>query len=293
MNSRYRAAYFGLAVLALVWGYNWVVMKIALRYAPPFTFAALRAIGAAVALFGLLLIMRKKILPPSPGRVALLSLFQTVGFFLLVNMALYLGHAGKTVILAYTMPFWVLFLAVPLLHESLTRMKLSAACLGFAGLILILQPWTRPPDLLGTLLATAAGLDWAIAVVIAKKIPVDSTWELVSINAWAVALGAIPLLVVAFLVHGHPVHWTGVFIVAFTYTVLLGTGLAWLLWLFILQRLPAGSSGLSALVIPVVGILSAWLQLGERPGTWELAGIVVVLSALATLALTEFRASRS
>lgn len=285
-------AFAALAILAGVWGYNWVVMKVALSYAPPFPFAALRAAGAAALLFGMLAALRKPLRPPAPLRMVWLALFQTFGFVTLTSFALYTGNAGKTAILAYTMPFWVLVLAVPVLGERVTVGKVLAGGLGFAGLLLILSPWTAHSGLLNTLLAAGAGLDWAIAVMIAKKIPAHGTWDLLALNAWQALVGCIPLSLAAFLVPAPPIHWTMAFDLALVYNIVLGTSLAWFLWLFMLSRLPAGVSGLSALVIPVVGILSAWVQLGERPGAWESAGVCAVVAGLGLLAWAEGRSRR-
>jgi len=266
-------------------------MKVALGYSPPFPFAAMRAAGAALLLFVFLAVLRKPLRPPSPGRMILLALFQTAGFVSLTSFALYTGHAGKTAILAYTMPFWVLVLAVPVLGERVTRGKALAGGLGFAGLLLILSPWRAHPTFLSTLLAAGAGFDWAIAVMIAKKIPARGTWELLSLNAWQALVGCVPLALAAFLVPAGPIHWTVPFDLALIYNIVLGTSLAWFLWLFVLSRLPAGLSGLSSLVIPVVGIFAAWLQLGERPGVWEGAGVIAVVAGLGLLAWTESRAA--
>lgn len=290
--SRHRgrtAAFSALALLALVWGYNWVVMKIALEYAAPFQFTALRAVGAAGVLFVFLFAARKPLRPPSPSRMVLLALFQTVGFVSLTSFALATGNAGKTAILAYTMPFWVLILAVPLLGERITRGKALAGGLGFAGLLLIVSPWTVHPNFTSTLLAAGAGLDWALAVMVAKKIPAHGTWELLALNAWQTLVGCVPLVAAAFLVPAPAIRWTPAFDLALVYNIVLGTSLAWFLWLFVLSRLPAGLSGLSALIIPIVGIAAAWLQLGERPGPWEAAGVVAVVCGLGLLAWSERR----
>lgn len=284
-----RIAFAALALLALVWGYNWVVMKVALEYAAPFPFAALRALGAAALLFVVLGLMRKPLTSPAPRRMVLLALFQTVGFVSLVSLALSTGNAGKTAILAYTMPFWVLVLAVPLLGERLSGGKALAGGLGFAGLLLILSPWTRHPTFTSTLLAAGAGLDWAVAVIIAKKIPAHGVWELLRLNAWQTLVGCVPLTLAALLIPAAPIRWTPAFDLALAYNIVLGTSLAWFLWLFVLSRLPAGLSGLSALIIPVVGIAAAWLQLGERPGPWEGAGVAAVVIGLAVLAWTQRR----
>lgn len=285
-------SFAALGLLAVVWGYNWVVMKVALSYAPPFPFTALRAAGAAALLFAILAVLRKPLKPPAPGRMIWLALFQTSGFVSLISFALYTGNAGKTVILAYTMPFWVLILAVPVLGERITRGKVLAGGLGFVGLLLILSPWAAHPTFHSTLLAAGAGLDWAIAVMIAKKIRVHDSWGLLSLTAWQTLVGCIPLVLAAFLIPAPPIRWTLPFDLALAYNIVLGTSLAWFLWLFVLSRLPAGLSGLSALAIPVVGILAAWAQLGERPGLWEGAGICAVIAGLGLLAWLEGRRLR-
>ncbi len=276
-------AFAALGLLALVWGYNWVAMKTALAYAPPFPFAALRALGGGLALFLVLALMRKPLRSPAPGRMILLALTQTTGFSALTSLALYTGDAGKSAILTYTMPFWVLLLAAPLLGEGITRGKAIAGGLGFTGLILLLSPWRSHPDLASALYAVGAGLDWAIAVMIAKKIPVRGLPELLALNAWQLLAGSVPLIVAALLIPAPPIRWTLGFDLALGYNIVLATALAWFLWLYILSRLPAGLSGLSSLAIPVIGIAAAWLQLGERPDLWEGAGIAAVIAGLAIL----------
>jgi drug/metabolite transporter (DMT)-like permease len=59
--------------------------------------------------------------------------------------------------------------------------------------------------------------------------------------------------------------------------------IATFLWQYILQRLPATISGLNSLIVPVVGVLAAWLQLGERPSLAEGTGIVLILAGLGLL----------
>jgi len=104
-------AILALALLAVVWGYNWVVMKIGLRYAQPFTFATLRTFLAAVSLFVLLLILHRPLKPRALRLTLLVGLLQTTGFVGLIMWALQSGGAGKTSVLTYTMPFWLLLMA--------------------------------------------------------------------------------------------------------------------------------------------------------------------------------------
>jgi drug/metabolite transporter (DMT)-like permease len=80
------------------------------------------------------------------------------------------------------------------------------------------------------------------------------------------------------------VRWTTEFCLALGYTTLFGSVLAWLLFYYALRRLPAGMTGLGTLATPVLGVLCAALQLGERPTALELAGMLLIACALAMLA---------
>jgi drug/metabolite transporter (DMT)-like permease len=130
-----------LLLLALIWGYAWVVMKIALDYVDPFPFAALRTSLGGLALFALLPLLKRPVRPKAFWPTALLGLLQTAGFVGLLTWALEDGAAGKTSILTYTMPFWLLLMAWVVLGEKLKGFQWVAVTLALAGLILILSPW--------------------------------------------------------------------------------------------------------------------------------------------------------
>src|SRR5690606_40896830 len=110
-------------------------------------------------------------------------------------------------------------------------------------------------------------------------LPVKGREELVSLTAWQMAFGSLPLVAAALLVPERPIEWTAYFIGAVAYNAIGGTAIAMLLWLYILQRLPATISGLSSLIVPIVGVVAAWAQLGERPTAAEGTGIVLILAA--------------
>lgn len=112
-----------------------------------------------------------------------------------------------------------------------------------------------------------------------------------TLTAWQVALGTVPLIVLAALIPGGGIHLGATFILAAAYTVGPGTALAWLMWFLLLERLPAGVSGLSTLLTPVLGLTAAWLQRGEHPGPWEGAGMALIVLALAALGLAGARAA--
>ena len=191
-------------MLALIWGYNWVVMKVGLRYSQPFTFAALRAfLGSSSSLFILLAVLRRPLRPRALGLTAALGLLQTTGFIGLVMWALVNGAAGKTSILTYTMPFWLLLMAWVVLGERLRRFQWVAVALAFVGLMLILSPW-RLHGGFSELLTIGGALCWAGSAVVAKMLRKRHEVDLLSMTAWQMLLGSLPLILVALLTWSGP-----------------------------------------------------------------------------------------
>ncbi len=86
--------------------------------------------------------------------------------------------------------------------------------------------------------------------------------------------------------------WNTAFIRPLAFRAYFRPTLAWVMWLYVLRSLPAGTADVGTLAIPVVGVLSAWLQLGERPSTLEGIGILLILAALAALTLRGLLAER-
>jgi drug/metabolite transporter (DMT)-like permease len=280
-----------LLLLALIWGYAWVVMKIALDYTEPFTFSALRTAFGAVALFVVLVVLKRPLKPKALGPTALLGLLQTTGFVGLLTWALAGGGAGKTSILTYTMPFWLLLMAWVVLGEKLKGFQWIAVGLALAGLILILSPW-RLQGKASDFLAVGGALFWAASAIYAKILRRHHEVDLLSLTAWQMILGAVPLVAIAIATWEGPPVWTGTFIGALAYVSVLGNAVAWLLWLYILNRFRAGTAGLATLLTPVIGIGSAWIQLGERPGMLEGLGMVAIVGALLLTAAVQISRGR-
>ncbi|XGV98509.1 MAG: DMT family transporter [Leptolyngbya sp. BL-A-14] len=282
-------ALLALLALALIWGYNWVQMKIAVHYAPPFEFAAIRITLGALSLFLALLWLRKPLLPKEVPATFWAGALQIGGVYGLATWALVSGSAGRTSVLVYTMPLWTLVLAWLFLRERVRGLQWLAIALSIAGLLLILDIQHLHGTSLAKVLALLAGLCWAGGAVIAKRVRQTIQLDLLSFTAWQMVAGAIPLLLIAFIVPSTPIVWSGSFIFALIYNVIPGTAIATLLWLYVLNRLSAGTAGLGVLLNPVVGVLAAWIQLGERPTALE--GIGMGLIAIA-LALNAFQAMK-
>ncbi|HEY9629070.1 MAG TPA: EamA family transporter [Coleofasciculaceae cyanobacterium] len=273
-------AIMALLLLAVIWGYNWVVMKLGVQYAAPFDFAAMRAFFGALSLFLVMLALRKPLKPPAFKMTLLLGVLQTSGMIGLSTWALVSGGAGKTSILCYTMPFWILLFAWLLLGERLHKAQWLHVALALTGLVLIVLPLNLTDASLSKVLAILAGMSWGMSAIVVKKITQNQTVDLISLTAWQMLLGSIPLILVSLFLPSPPVQWTGTFIAALLFNIIPGTAIAYLLWMFALKNLPAGTAGLGTLANPVIGVLAAAMQLGEIPDLTEAIGMILIVIAL-------------
>ncbi len=280
-----------LVVLGPIWGYGWVATKVALGYSQPLTFAALRLVLTVLCLFLMLVATRRSLRPPPLGYTTVIGLLQTTAFVGLVMVALHSGGAGKVAVLTYTMPFWLLLLAWAFLGERLRGVQWLAVLLAFAGLVLVVSPW-QIHGVTSSVLTIAGGFAWAASALVVKLMQRRHHVDVLSLTTWQMTIGSVPLILIAVLTYGGGPDWTAGFIWGLAYTVLLANALAWVLWLYALRTLSAGAAGLGTLAIPVVGVVAAWLQLGERPTAVEAAGMTFIVGALAILAGRSLAAGR-
>jgi drug/metabolite transporter (DMT)-like permease len=285
-----------LGILALVflgpiWGYGWVATKVALGYSQPLTFAALRLVLTVLCLFLMLIVTRRSLRPPPLGWTTVIGLLQTTAFVGLVMVALHSGGAGKVAVLTYTMPFWLILLAWAFLGERLRGVQWLAVLLSFAGLVLVVAPW-RLSGVTSSLLTVAGGFAWAASALVVKLMQRRHHVDVLSLTAWQMAIGSVPLILIAILTYSGGPDWTAGFVWGLAYTVVLANAVAWLLWLFALRTLSAGAAGLGTLAIPVVGVAAAWLQLGEVPTAVEAVGMALIVGALGILSARGLRAGR-
>ena len=275
--------YLALLLLALVWGYTWVGIKIATYDASPYVVAGGRLAIATAILFAILGLTRRSLKPPPLGPTIVLGLLQTTGWTLLQTLAVSLAGAGKSAVLGYTMPFWTAILAWPFLGERIAGLRWLALALAAAGLALVVAPLDAR-SFVADGLAVVAGISWAAAAVWAKHLRKRYRTELLSLTCWQLLWGTLPL-VVLMLVLPMNIRWNGPFIAAMAFVSVGGGALGWFLWMFILSRLPAGVAGIASLATPVVGVLSAAIQLREIPSVSELAGMALIVLALVVNAL--------
>jgi len=280
-----------LVVLGPIWGYGWVATKVALGYSQPLTFAALRVVLTVLCLFLMLIATRRSLRPPPLGYTTVIGLLQTTAFVGLVMVALHSGGAGKVAVLCYTMPFWLLLLAWAFLGERLHGVQWLAVILSLLGLVLVVAPW-QLHDVTSSVLTIAGGFAWAASALVVKLMQRKHHVDVISLTTWQMSIGALPLVLIAALTYSGGPEWTTVFIWGLAYTVIFANAVAWVLWLYALRTLSAGAAGLGTLAIPVVGVVAAWLQLGERPTAVEAVGMALIVGALAVLSARGLAAGR-
>jgi drug/metabolite transporter (DMT)-like permease len=197
-----RGAIIAIAVLAFVWGYNWVVLKVATGGTSPFALIAIRSVLGSVALFAVAAVARRPLKSPPIVPTALIGLFQITLLTTFQTIAISTGAAGKSTVLVYTFPFWMALLSVVFLGEQMTRMRLIAVGVAAIGLGFVLYPIDFGNGIISKLFALAAALSWAIGSVFTKKFRQKHDVDLISFTAWQMAYGAIPVVIVALLVPG-------------------------------------------------------------------------------------------
>ena len=279
-----------LASVTLFWGVNWPAMKLGLEVLGPWSFAALRLVIGTMGLFACALAFGQRLaIAPGDRRPLLLaSLLSTTGWQLCSGYGLSLLPAGRSAIIAFTMPLWATLLSAMLLGERLTRAKLAALALGLAGLaLLIVGEWRAigaAPA--GAFFMLAAALSWGASAIVVKR----HRWSMSSwpLTAWQVLLGGLPIVILAPLIEPDftrpgvslatipPLTWATLLYCATVPVVFCQWG-----WVRLLQTFPASLAAISTLMIPVVGVWSSALLLGERVGAAELAALAAVVGALA------------
>lgn len=286
-DNQYSTGFILLAAVTLFWGANWPGMKIALKEIPVWWFRAMCVWAGAV---GLLTIARLhgaplKMAAGEIPRLLIVSLFAMFGWQICSAYGVSLMPAGRASIIAFTMPVWSAFLSAFLLNEPITRAKVIGLLLGMAGLAVLigedLAVFGKAP--LGALFMLCAALSWAVGTVLFKKwrwsTPVST------LVGWQLAVSAVPITVVAMLFEPMPdfAHLSGKAILALVYVFALP--MIFCQWAFfkVVTIFPATVASMGTLAVPVVGVYSSALILGEPVGWRELAALVLICSALASI----------
>ena len=275
-----------LMTVVLAWGLTWPVNKLILATVPPLWAVALRTGIGAVALFALAAAQRRLRRPPRQDLPVLVSItvLHMVGFGVLSSIGLQTVPTGRSVVLAYTTPLWVVPGAALFLGERLSPRRVVGVAIGLAGLIVLFNPaaldWTERAAVLGNLSILAAALLWAASILHIRGHRWRSTpFDLLP---WETLLATVLLLPVAFLLAGPPAFTIDAPLAALlVYAGVPGTALAYWAVAMASRHLPAITTSLGLLATPVVSTLVAAVWLQEVPTPDVLAAMGLILSGIA------------
>jgi drug/metabolite transporter (DMT)-like permease len=275
-----------LAVVVLAWGLTWPVNKVILESLTPIWAVAIRSAIGAVALFALSLAFGRLRPPPRHDVPVVLSLalLHMVGFGVLASVGLALVPTGRSVLLAYTTPLWVMPGAALFLGERLTARRAIGVLIGLAGLAVLFNPlafdWQSRDALIGNAAMIAAALSWAASILHLRGHRWRSTpFDLLP---WQSALAAVVVTTIALAVDGVPaVAWRGTLIAMLLYAGVPGTALAYWAMAVAGRTLPAVTTSLGLLVTPVVSVVIATLWLREPLTGTLVAAIALILGGVA------------
>ncbi len=268
-----------LAVVT-VWGVNFVVIKIGLRDLPPVLFTALRFLFAALPLA--FFVPR----PQAPWKlVCAFGLFQFAFQFTLLFSGIRLGlPAGLASLVIQLQAFFTIGLAVMALGERPHRFQLAGALVALCGMGMVALHLQGQATLTGFVLVVMAGMCWAVANITTKKMgPVNA----LSLVVWGALVSTPLLLAASWLMEGHQAWqaaahnfgWRALAAVLFqSYpNTLLGFGI----WSMLMRKYAAASIAPFSLLVPVAGMTSAALFLGEALEWWKVVAGLLVLTGLA------------
>ena len=288
MNSR-AAPVLALIVMSILWGYGWVALKIGLLDAEPFKFTALRMSLSAVCLLLMLRLSGRPLRPRRLPELIKLGLVQTSALFTLSTWAVHEGSAGRVAFLVYTMPFFTLLFAWPMLGERVRGIQWLSIIFALIGMAAIIQPWHLHGSLLSNILAVSAGVVWGLAAIMVKQLQQREPMDLIAMTAWQMALGSIPLIAFSYWIPEAPIVWSMRFIgILFLVSVVI-TACGWLLWVYALDKLQAGVAGMATLAAPPIAMLASAYHFGERPSTLETIGMGFIIAALMALSVGAIR----
>ncbi len=275
-----------LAVLvAALWGFNFVAARLALAHVPPLLLVALRF---GVAALPAVLLPRPQVAWP---RLVAIAATLFIGQFSFLFLGLRVGMPpGLASVLSQAQAILTVAGAALVLGERPRPRQTVGLGVASAGLLVIgLTAGSGGLTLAGLALTLAAAASWALGNLLLKRV---GDTDMLALVVWLSLITAGPALILSLLVEGPAAIsrsfdgdvWISLFGVL--YIAIAATLVGYALWGGLLRRYPAGTIAPFALLVPVFGLLSAWVVVGERFGPLRLMGIALVVVGLAIAGLT-------
>jgi drug/metabolite transporter (DMT)-like permease len=287
MSASHPSRAFGFALLvgvALGWGLNWPAMKLIMGEVPPWQFRAVTGVAGAATLFLIAWVIGERLAVPRRQWLPLTAaaLLNVTSWFVLIAYGVKLMASGHASILGFTMPIWAALIGAAALGERMTSRRLVSLGMGAVGVGVLLSHDFRAlgASPLGALLTLLGAFNWAIGVHIQKRV----NWAIqpLALAAWQVAIGTVPIVVIAAFAETfvyHRASWP--VIAASLYLVFFALSFCYYAWFTAVRIFPTQVSAIGSLMVPIVGVTSASLFLGEPFGWREIVALVLVVGAVA------------
>jgi len=290
---------FGLLLgVILAWGFSWPMMKLSLIDIPPLWMAVLRMSIATVIMFAYLILTKKFAWPSMKDLPQLLSVgvLQMGIFSALINLGLMHVDAGRSAILAFTSPLWVVPITLLFFKESLSKLSILGLLFGFLGVMFLFNPfsfdWSNTLAIKGNGLLLLAALVWALVIIHIRY----SKWHLspLQLAPWQMLIAFVLLTILGFYFEPHPqIHWSLHLLGLMLYIGPIATAFGFWGVTEISKRLPAVTTSLGLLGVPVVGLLSSALILGNALTLGIVIALLFILVGLGFISLASQRAKTS
>jgi drug/metabolite transporter (DMT)-like permease len=277
-----------VVVLGLTWGCNWPVLKVGVTELAPLTFRTTTLPFAALGLLAIAKASGERVRLPRAWwwRVAVLALLNITLWNVLIVFGVRQVPAGRSAIIAYTLPIWSVLFALWLLHEPLSPRKIAGLVLGIAGMAVLLgeEAMNVRHAPIGTLLILGAAIAWGLGTVLLRRWAPPLPHS--ALTGWMMLLGWIPVALAAPAFDprlGSLAGMSGAAWFAILYNIFLSGAIANWAWFRMARTMPVAVSSLSSLLVPVIGVFSGMLFLGERPGASEFLALGLVLASVASV----------
>ncbi|KAA1008892.1 EamA family transporter [Paraburkholderia panacisoli] len=267
-------------VVVVAWGVNFVVIKVGLHGVPPMLLGALRFTLAAVP--AVFFVKR----PNLPWRW-LFAYGATISFgqFAFLFSAMYVGMpAGLASLVLQAQAFFTLMFAALFLHERFRLPNIAGLLIAAGGLAVIGLQGGHSMTVVGFALTLCAACMWALGNIVTKKV---GNVDLVGLVVWGSLIPPLPFFAASYLFEGPQrivAALSGISamsIFAIVYLALIATLIGYGLWSRLLSRYPASQVAPFSLLVPIVGLASASLFLGEQLTMVQIVGAMLVMAGLA------------
>jgi O-acetylserine/cysteine efflux transporter len=267
-------------VVVVAWGVNFVVIKVGLHGVPPMLLGALRFTLAAVPT---VFVVKR---PNLPWRW-LFAYGATISFgqFAFLFSAMYVGMpAGLASLVLQAQAFFTLIFAALFLHERFRLPNIAGLLIAAGGLAVIGLQGGHSMTAAGFVLTLCAACMWALGNIVTKKV---GKVDLVGLVVWGSLIPPVPFFVLSCLLEGPQTIGAALMgigassVFAIVYLAIVATLLGYGLWSRLLSRYPAGQVAPFSLLVPIVGLASASLMLGESLSAAQIGGAALVMAGLA------------